>query len=395
MSHFSRGVEMHLMEQSFHARVGSLRVCSVLDARARTMAKIRVRRGMPSTHLSQAQFAARFRARFADPAFDALQGDIQSLAAIAWQAYDDSRKSPRTRKAGRGFSDPDYQLSTDWIDARRRIVEAGPLQRLPRAPSRILLINGSYRSDQACPGEMSKTFRLVRIAHQLFNRARGIDVDLLDLSRLTSEYGRTIYPCKACVSTAMPLCHWPCSCYPNHALGQVGDWMAEIYPKWVAAHGGMIICPVHWYQAPSALKLMIDRLVCADGGNPDPTSTGGKDPKKAKALELEGWPYPKHLAGRAFGVVVHGDVAGIESVRRSLCDWLEWMGLRDAGGKAKLDRYIGYYESYATSHRALDRDENVAEEVRNAARAVARAIRLLRAGELAAPDADLAAPRPK
>ena len=22
---------------------------------------------------------------------------------------------------------------------------------------------------------------------------------------------------------------------------------------------------------------MIDRLVCADGGNPDPTSTGGKD----------------------------------------------------------------------------------------------------------------------
>jgi hypothetical protein len=34
-----------------------------------------------------------------------------------------------------------------------------------------------------------------------------------------------------------------------------------------------------WYQAPSTLKLMIDRLVCADGGNPDPTSTGGKDAK--------------------------------------------------------------------------------------------------------------------
>jgi multimeric flavodoxin WrbA len=85
----------------------------------------------------------------------------------------------------------------------------------------------------------------------------------------------------------MPLCHWPCSCYPNHALGQVNDWMAEIYPKWVAAHGVMIVCPVNWYQAPSTLKLMIDRLVCADGGNPDPTSTGGKDPRRAKALELE------------------------------------------------------------------------------------------------------------
>ncbi len=30
-------------------------------------------------------------------------------------------------------------------------------------------------------------------------------VDFLDLSRLTAEYGRVIYPCKACVSTAMPL----------------------------------------------------------------------------------------------------------------------------------------------------------------------------------------------
>ncbi len=53
--------------------------------------------------------------------------------------------------------------------------------------------------------------------------------------------------------------------------------MAEIYPKWVAAHGVMIVCPVNWYQAPSSLKLMIDRLVCADGGNPDPTSTHMKD----------------------------------------------------------------------------------------------------------------------
>ena len=55
---------------------------------------------------------------------------------------------------------------------------------------------------------------------------------------------------------------------------------------------------------------MIDRLVCADGGNPDPTTTRGKDPAAAKALELAGWHYPKHLAGRAFAVVAHGDAAG-------------------------------------------------------------------------------------
>ena len=61
--------------------------------------------------------------------------------------------------------------------------------------------------------------------------ARGSKCDRLDLSLLTSDYARKIHPCKACVSTAMPLCHWPCSCYPNHALGEVNDWMAEIYER--------------------------------------------------------------------------------------------------------------------------------------------------------------------
>ena len=52
-------------------------------------------------------------------------------------------------------------------------------------------------------------------------------VEVLDLSRTTSEYGRNIHPCKACFSTAAALCHWPCSCYPNYSLGQSQDWMAR------------------------------------------------------------------------------------------------------------------------------------------------------------------------
>jgi hypothetical protein len=139
----------------------------------------------------------------------------------------------------------------------------------------------------------------------------------------------------------------------------------------------------------------MDRLVCADGGNPDPTSTSGKDAAKAKKLELAGWPYPKHLAGRVYGVFVHGDVAGIEGLRRSLCDWLDWMGLIDAGNIARLDRYIGYYEPYASSHGILDADEAVQEEVRNLARAVGEAVGLSRAGKLPVPGRTLKGPRPK
>ena len=42
------------------------------------------------------------------------------------------------------------------------------------------------------------------------------------------------------------------------------------------------------------------RSRCSRDRYPDPTSTGGKDAKRAKALELAGWDYPKHLAGRAY-----------------------------------------------------------------------------------------------
>jgi multimeric flavodoxin WrbA len=171
--------------------------------------------------------------------------------------------------------------------------------------------------------------------------------------------------------------------------------MAEIYERWSAAHGVILLTPVYWYQVASPLKLMIDRLVCADGGNPDPTRTSGKDAAKAKQIELEGWEYPKHLADRVYGVFVHGDVEGIEASRRALSDWLDWMGLIDAGFHARLDRYIGYYEPYATSHDALDADHAVWEEVRNVARAVSRRLADVRAGRISRSDAHLKSPRPK
>ncbi|MDP1748044.1 MAG: NAD(P)H-dependent oxidoreductase, partial [Reyranella sp.] len=251
-------------------------------------ARSKVRKGMPSTMLTKAEYARRLGERFHDPAFAPLQGEIGRITAAAWDGYADSRKSPYTRRAGAGFADPDHELPTEWLTARAAIAAAERRHKSATGPARILLINGSPRSDQTCPGEISKSWRLAKMAEETLRRARGIEVELLDLSRLASEFGRQIHPCKACVSTAMPLCHWPCSCYPNHALDQVNDWMAEIYPMWVAAHGIMIVTPVHWYQAPTALKAMIDRLVCADGGNPDPTSTSGKDPAKAKTIEAKG-----------------------------------------------------------------------------------------------------------
>jgi multimeric flavodoxin WrbA len=355
---------------------------------------IRVRKGQAPSKLGRNEFHLRFTRNFADPRFDMLRDEIAKLEEVAWQNFSDSRKAPVSEPAGSGYADPTYELSVEWKAAAARLQAADKHQKDPATPSRVLLICGAARNDGSCPGEIAKTWRMLKLAEATL-ASEGIGTDILDLSRLTSEAELHIHPCKGCVSTAMPLCHWPCSCYPNHSLGQVNDWMNEIYEKWVSAHGVIILTPVYWYQAPSVLKLMIDRLVCADGGNPDPTSTHGKKAEEAKALELAGWPYPKHLAGRAYGLVVHGDVAGAESLRRNLSDWLDWMELIDAGAQARLDRYLGYYEPYATSHDAMDKNEAFQEEVRNVARAVAHAVRMQRSGALADPDQGLRSPRPK
>lgn len=353
------------------------------------------RKGMPDPTLSQAEFRRRYLDQFRDPAFRPLDAELERIADIAWDAYSQHRKAPITRKAGPEFADPNYDLSVDWLAAREAVMAAQARHDDRAGPQRFLIVNASARSEHTCPGEMSKSWRFVELALDVFQAGDDTEVRVLDLSRLTSEYGRNIHPCKACFSTAPALCHWPCSCYPNHALGQVQDWMNDIYPMWVEAHGIMLITPVNWYSPTSPLKLMMDRLVCADGGNPDPTRTHGKNAVEAKQIELDGWDYPGHLAGRLFAVVVHGDVEGAENVRRSISDWLCFMHLCPAGPSAELDRYIGYWKPYATSHEELDADQAIQEEVRNAARTLLEAVAADRAGRFAAAGMSLEPPRKK
>ncbi len=64
------------------------------------------------------------------------------------------------------------------------------------------------------------------------------------------------------------------------------------------------------------------------------------------------------------------------------------MALVPAGAPAVFDRYIGYYEPYATSHEALSRDTAFMEDARNAA------VTEMRKGR-PPPGDDLEAPRPK
>lgn len=353
------------------------------------------RKGMPSPRLEEAEFKSRYLKQFEDPAFEPLKTQLDEITSAAWDAYKNSRKSPHTRKAGPELKDPDYDLSVDWIAARKAIDEAQARYEDRSRKPRILLINGSSRSEHTCPGEESKSYRMVEMAKVAIEEADGFDVDILSLDRLASEYGRHIHPCKACFSTSPALCHWPCSCYPNHSLGQVHDWMNDIYPLWVGAHGIMIITPVNWYSPTSPLKLMMDRLVCADGGNADPTSTQGKDAAIAKKMEMDGWDYPRHLKARHFSIVVHGDTEGAENTRRGLSDWLKSMELESAGAVAEIDRYIGYWKNYSEGHADFDKDEGMQGEVRNAALTLREAVIAKREGRMVAAGSKLRPPREK
>lgn len=355
-----------------------------------------VRRSQEKHKISREEFEKRYLNQFEGDEFEPMKAEIQKLCDIAYDSYSTGKKAPYTAKAGPGYQDPNYDLNVHWIAADKALREAEEVHRTSDIPI-ILIVNGSDRNANTCPGEISKTSRLVEVAKNLLEKKgpAQVKVEVLDLNVMTAEFGKTIYPCKGCVSTAMPLCHYPCSCYPHHSLGQVNDWMNDIYPMFARAHGIMVITPVYWRQSPSVLKLLIDRLVCADGGNRDPTRTQGKKAELAKRLELDGWEFPRHLKGRIYSVVVHGDAEGIDDLKTALTNWFESMYLVPAGTLPSLARYIGYMEPYATSHQALDKDDAIRKEVENAAEALFHTVVDKRKGLLKSYQLELDDPRPK
>lgn len=160
----------------------------------------KVRKSQEDWKIERDEFKKRFHHAFFDPAFDPHREKISELEALAWDAYSESRKSPKKQKAGEGFSDPEFELSVECLKAHEALKTAEEIHSDPKGPLRVLLISASDRNDHTCPGEMSKTWRLKRIAEETL-REDGVEVEVLDLSLLSSEFGKVIYPCKACVST--------------------------------------------------------------------------------------------------------------------------------------------------------------------------------------------------
>ena len=84
----------------------------------------KIRKGQAPAPLTRAEFQERFNTRFYDPVYAVEADAIARLEAIAWDALQEGRKAPVTRPAGRGFADPSYEVSVQWLDTRQRLKAA-------------------------------------------------------------------------------------------------------------------------------------------------------------------------------------------------------------------------------------------------------------------------------
>lgn len=181
-----------------------------------------------------------------------------------------------------------------------------------KRPFRVLILAGSNRRQFNCPGVDSKARTL---AFRMLDRLpQEWEIDLEDLGNVYSR--ERIQSCNACVSTSMALCVWPCNCYAKNDKKEPDlMWNLDLYARLDLADAWAIIGPVNWWAPSSNLKLMFDRLVCMNGGNPDEKLIQHKDPELAMKLEHSAkWQRltRNHLEGRTAGFFSYGDGGGDE-----------------------------------------------------------------------------------
>src|SRR6202165_6138304 len=119
----------------------------------------KIRKGQAPAPLSRIQFHDRFAQSFKDPLFAPEEAALSRAEDVAWKAYKDGRKAPVTQKAGKGYADPEYDLSVEWSGTRARLKSADAKRRKPGTRSRVLLIIGSARKARTPPRGRSQTLR--------------------------------------------------------------------------------------------------------------------------------------------------------------------------------------------------------------------------------------------
>lgn len=178
---------------------------------------------------------------------------------------------------------------------------------------RIMVIVGTARSKDNCPGQDGKTKKIVEEA--LKDLPKDLEIDLVDLS--IEDNKPIVQPCKACISTAGGAhCHFPCDCYFKGDK-EHPDFMSDfnIYKRLLKADAFILFSPINWWNVPTQVKAMFDRLVCgsltitdkqAQELWPDDAKNPVKTKKFSKTKEFEQM-VKNHYEGKIGAFYVHGD----------------------------------------------------------------------------------------
>jgi multimeric flavodoxin WrbA len=178
---------------------------------------------------------------------------------------------------------------------------------------RIMVIVGSARSEDNCPGQDSKTGKIVKDA--LKDLPKDIEIDLVDLSIQLDK--PIIQPCKGCISTAGGAhCHFPCDCFFKGDK-EHPDFMSDfdIYKRMLKADAFIVFSPINWWNVPTQVKAFFDRLTCgsltitakqAQELWPDDAKNAKKTKKFSETEECKKM-VKNHLEGKIGAFYIHGD----------------------------------------------------------------------------------------
>jgi LAGLIDADG-like domain/Intein splicing domain len=127
-------------------------------------------------------------------------------------------------------------------------------------------------------------------------------------------YDISVEPAQEFVAELVPVHN--CNCYePKSKLEPDLMWDLDMYSRLDLADAWAIIGPLNWYAPTTNLKLMFDRLVCMNGGNPRENLIEHKNAELAMKLEHSArWKKlsVNHLEGRTAAFYCYGDGGGDE-----------------------------------------------------------------------------------
>ena len=78
----------------------------------------KIRKGQAPAQMSRIQFHDRLTLSFKDPLFVPEEEALARVENLERKAYKNNRKAPVTRRAGKGYADPEYKLSVEWSGTR-------------------------------------------------------------------------------------------------------------------------------------------------------------------------------------------------------------------------------------------------------------------------------------